>query len=413
MQEIILDFDPSAVCRFCLEHERPMESLFNLQFLPELLANLTQLEISSDDPFSKLICEQCASFAQSMLEFREKCIDSQNVLKECIVASKILVDEEQIGNTHKVGIEYVICAEDDEHGKEHIESIAVDETRLAELTIQMIGEDDDGGECVLHMKTDSQEDDDELSKLYKCLYCPKGYSSYELLRSHLNFHHRDQRPDCDEVIEDKDEFVDQTHATNDDNAEESDMPAIEQLRSDNGNDSQVEHEDDNATDSQFEHEELVKQQPVEAESTGSTKSRKRGRKKADVVQTQFVECGKHINSDLQEAINRHRKTHHSATSDAASTDTKPSRRKKVFLCNICGHNCKSASNLAVHLRRHNAQYVCHCTHCGKGFPRRADLKSHVRQHTDDLTEGLDLCCIATFFTVDRSVIGDCRPATNG
>uniref|UniRef100_A0A2M4BLS2 Putative c2h2-type zn-finger protein n=1 Tax=Anopheles marajoara TaxID=58244 RepID=A0A2M4BLS2_9DIPT len=401
MQEISLDFDPSAVCRFCLEHERPMESLFNLQFLPELVANLTQLEISSDDPFSKLICEQCASFAQSMFEFREKCIDSQRLQKECI-ESRILVDGGQTISMHKVGIEYVVCAEDDEPAYVHIDAFSDDETRLAELTIQMVEEDDDndGIECVLckehitggeqmvelHMKTDHAEDegDDELPKLCKCLYCPKAYSSYELLGMHLNFHQRDQWqcPQCDEVIEDKNEFID--HLRSHDNVEEFDMPievAIHQLQADNGDDSLLEHEPDN--EKQLEHEEQMEHH-TEEDSKAADKSRKRKRKKTDIMPTQFVECGKHIDSELQKAIKRHRKKHHSMTSDAASADPLPDRyQKKVFLCNICGHDCKSASNLAVHLRRHNAQFVCHCPQCGKGFPRRADLKSHMRQHTGE------------------------------
>ncbi|XP_050084382.1 zinc finger and SCAN domain-containing protein 2-like [Anopheles aquasalis] len=394
MQEISLD--PSAVCRFCLEHDRPMECLFNLQFLPELVANLTQLEITSDDPFSKMMCEQCATFAQSMFEFREKCIDSQRILKECI-ESRILVDEEQMISTHKVGIEYVVCTEDDDRGNEHIVSLSDDETRLAEFTIRMIDDeddDDDGSECVickehvsggeqmmeLHLKTDHPggTDDDGLPKLCKCLYCPKAYFSYELLGLHLNFHPRDQWqcPECDEVIEDKDEFVD--HLQSHDNVEEFEMPlevAIQQMQSDNGNDSQMEH--DAVTGNVMEHQ-------VEAESKGTAKSGKRKSKKTAVMPTQFVECGKHINPELQEAIKRHREKHHSTTRDTASIDTAPGKsKKKVYLCNICGHNCKSASNLAVHLRRHNAQYVCNCPHCGKGFPRRADLKSHIRQHTGE------------------------------
>uniref|UniRef100_A0A182K2D9 C2H2-type domain-containing protein n=1 Tax=Anopheles christyi TaxID=43041 RepID=A0A182K2D9_9DIPT len=60
-----------------------------------------------------------------------------------------------------------------------------------------------------------------------------------------------------------------------------------------------------------------------------------------------------------------------------------SEQKRVYLCNICGHNCGSSSNLGVHLRRHNGQSVCECTVCGKGFPRRSDLVMHMRKHTGE------------------------------
>ncbi|ETN61555.1 hypothetical protein AND_006782 [Anopheles darlingi] len=458
MQDFSLEIDPTSVCRFCLDHERPMELLFDLQFLPELVASLTQLEISFDDPFSKLICEQCGTLARSIFEFREKCIDSQRVQKEWM-ESRILEEDEQTSSTLKVGVEYIVCDEDDnrendnqeslsvdaieeqtintlkvgveyivcdeddnrenqenqellsvdavegqtdsslkvgveyvvcheedEQGNENKDSLSDDEARLAELTIQMINDGEDerrlreehgyDEEQIINMKTDPVDevaDDDELPKISKCPYCVNAYSSYELLGLHLNSHQRDQWhcPECDEVLEDKDEFIEHLRMHG---GEAFKIPyeiSIQQLQPDQENDLQVKQEE------QIEHR-------IKAESTGTTKGQKRKRTKKP---TQLVECGKRKHSDLQQTINQDRQTHlntDSALNDAETTD-EPSkgRRRKVFLCNVCGHNCKSASNLAVHLRRHNAQFVCHCSHCGKGFPRRADLTSHMRQHTGE------------------------------
>uniref|UniRef100_A0A182NP50 C2H2-type domain-containing protein n=1 Tax=Anopheles dirus TaxID=7168 RepID=A0A182NP50_9DIPT len=60
-----------------------------------------------------------------------------------------------------------------------------------------------------HTKSD-HADDDTLPKIRKCFFCPKAYSSYELLDYHLNFHPQKvwQCPHCDKETKKKALFID-------------------------------------------------------------------------------------------------------------------------------------------------------------------------------------------------------------
>uniref|UniRef100_A0A182T2S4 C2H2-type domain-containing protein n=1 Tax=Anopheles maculatus TaxID=74869 RepID=A0A182T2S4_9DIPT len=60
-----------------------------------------------------------------------------------------------------------------------------------------------------HMKSD-HADDGGLPKIRQCFFCPKAYSSYQLLKYHLNFHPQKlwQCPQCEKRIHNKASFID-------------------------------------------------------------------------------------------------------------------------------------------------------------------------------------------------------------
>ncbi|XP_052750277.1 zinc finger protein 677 [Galleria mellonella] len=71
------------------------------------------------------------------------------------------------------------------------------------------------------------------------------------------------------------------------------------------------------------------------------------------------------------------------TSHMGSYLSKPKMEKK-FYCHICGATLSTSGNFAVHLRRHNKDYVASCEQCGKGFVTKTEFAIHMRKHTGEL-----------------------------
>lgn len=87
---------------------------------------------------------------------------------------------------------------------------------------------------------------------------------------------------------------------------------------------------------------------------------------------------KHINH-----LNVHMRTHRDSLGNPIALPTSSNQEKKKFPCTVCGNNCSSKSNLAVHMRRHSGEMTNFCSVCGKGYPRSTDLVVHLRKHTGE------------------------------
>ncbi|XP_055302052.1 zinc finger protein OZF-like [Sitodiplosis mosellana] len=79
----------------------------------------------------------------------------------------------------------------------------------------------------------------------------------------------------------------------------------------------------------------------------------------------------------------HMRSHRNSSIKPSHSTDETTGNKKQFLCSICGVNCTSRSNLAVHTRRHTGIMTNFCSICGKGYPRSTDLTIHMRKHTGE------------------------------
>uniref|UniRef100_A0A182VU69 Protein krueppel n=1 Tax=Anopheles minimus TaxID=112268 RepID=A0A182VU69_9DIPT len=460
--------DTGTVCRFCLTNIGTLQSIFDHETvdIPAIVKTVTNLEISANDPYSKVACITCIDVIRSIVEFGEKCISSFHQSECKLFAAK--KSESSLPKELQLHVEFIKCESagktsgysyeqedtiatrtDTEH-EDAGESIEADDavtenpqkhrnTRTTSpeivkydcfessnhdragnsVTCTKCGERFTGGKQMLtfHMKSDHAADDG-LPKIRQCFYCPKAYSSYQLLKYHLNFHPQKmwQCTQCDKRIHSKAIFIDhlRIHANeryyvckecgkrftalkylsshtrlhakdireeNDkatDTSEELWVPAVQPASHTRTNmlpqkPVLQEFEKEQASiDSPFCHDHIVKGTTNRAETSES-----------ELYGCEV--CGKKLKTKSN--YTNHRKMHSRKDTNGAQNVVHAANsatiQRRVYLCNICGHNCGSSSNLGVHLRRHNGQSVCECSVCGKGFPRRSDLVMHMRKHTGE------------------------------
>ncbi|XP_053672352.1 zinc finger protein OZF-like [Anopheles nili] len=413
MQKESVEDEIHSVCRLCLGNDSSLRSIFDHVTIdiPYLVQNVSKLEIFEEDSLSHLICSQCTDFIESIVKFKAMCIESSNVLEEKLRqlvesqsshrnespehSEELHVDiirrdslEEQtypgtIGHeqecTSEIYLDSDAGSEDELTGSSDDMESKKDSSSHFTDTLKDITTDRDHMPCALcgesiligkmnyHIKSD-HADDRGLPKIRQCFFCPKAYSSFELLKYHLNFHPQElwQCPQCDKKIGKKSLFID--------------------------------HLRTHANDRFYVCEDCGKRFTTMAYLSNHRKIHKRKNcndtEKSTVFECEV--CGRQMKH--KSSYTNHRKSHRNDGSPSNTVRRKIARKvpetckpKRVFLCNICGHNCGSSSNLAVHLRRHNGQSVCHCSVCGKGYPRRADLIMHMRKHTGEKPHECPTC----------------------
>lgn len=60
-------------------------------------------------------------------------------------------------------------------------------------------------------------------------------------------------------------------------------------------------------------------------------------------------------------------------------------------CPMCNFQTKSRSSLKGHIKRHEGEYTCFCSVCGRGFIGKALLATHEEIHLDIKRYGCDFC----------------------
>uniref|UniRef100_A0A182ILF5 C2H2-type domain-containing protein n=1 Tax=Anopheles atroparvus TaxID=41427 RepID=A0A182ILF5_ANOAO len=378
-----------SVCRFCLNSEC-VNTIFDHDTIDI---------ISSDDAHTKFICQGCREFIESIVEFRERCIQSYNTLQNQQLLDTVSVEEfieecSEPGAEEDYRLEFIKCESphaetipgtgEDLDELEHLEhetnsrsdvnenedqlqievtlpgGITVDKNAQSCKRMQeplsdqdtlniavcpLCGERFTGGKIMVrhHIKSD-HADDDTLPKIRQCFFCPKAYSSYQLLKYHLNFHPQKvwHCPQCGQRIVKKGIFIDHLRIHANERHYECKVcgkrfTTMKYLST---------------------HRQLHKLQ--EAQSCNK------------MYECEI--CGKQMK--FKSNYTNHRKTHKDNSGmqgethgDSCSADLE---HKKVYLCNICGHNCGSSSNLTVHLRRHNGESICQCS--------KNDLKTHQKRN---------------------------------
>uniref|UniRef100_A0A182Y964 Uncharacterized protein n=1 Tax=Anopheles stephensi TaxID=30069 RepID=A0A182Y964_ANOST len=457
---VTIDFE--SVCRFCLTNAGVFQSIFDHEIvdIAAIVKTITNLEVSKDDPFSKVACNSCIDIVRCIVDFRDKCISSFHESEQKLLA----LEEASLAKELQLHVEFIKCDSPGDSGCNSYEQEGAitnltdtdneDEDAPANTETQSISEETakntlskstsnseeventttctECGECVsggkqmltYHMKSD-HADDGGLPKIRQCFFCPKAYSSYQLLKYHLNFHPQKlwQCPQCDKRIHNKASFIDhlrihaneryyvckecgkqftalkylsthsRVHKRNTANASSKskdvkgsvkDTPLEsfsqpEPLASPIQSTTLLEKLAEQEPETNLAHVDSLHSQDQKVNHLqNGTETYQSGMYECEV-------CGKKLKTKSN--YTNHRKMHDRKETKAeekivpiSSHDTV---QRRVYLCNICGHNCGSSSNLGVHLRRHNGQSVCECSVCGKGFPRRSDLVMHMRKHTGE------------------------------
>ncbi|XP_049278655.1 zinc finger protein 432-like [Anopheles funestus] len=452
-----------TVCRFCLTNSGKLQSIFDNEIIdiPATVMKITNLGISKNDPFSKVACNPCIDIIVSIEEFREKCLSSFHQsehklfeVKESSLSQELQLqvefvkceslgngcnsyeqedaisnrtDTEQVDNGESIKEDAIAekyrnnrngCTLSSETAKySFFKSSSYDQSRHSAICTKC-GESVSGGKQMLiyHMKSD-HANDAELPKIRQCFYCPKAYSSYQLLKYHLNFHPQKmwQCPQCDKRIHNKAIFIDhlrihaneryygckecgkrftalkyisshsRLHKRNIVNDSEKKTDTSHEIWSrseqftSHTQSTYLLHEDQqdckgqqSLMDSLYSNDQNIKSTPNRTETN-----------KSEIYECEV--CGKKLKTKSN--YTNHRKMHARKNTNTGlnvvPATCSATVQRRVYLCNICGHNCGSSSNLGVHLRRHNGQSVCECSVCGKGFPRRSDLVMHMRKHTGE------------------------------
>uniref|UniRef100_A0AAX7TS29 C2H2-type domain-containing protein n=1 Tax=Astatotilapia calliptera TaxID=8154 RepID=A0AAX7TS29_ASTCA len=75
----------------------------------------------------------------------------------------------------------------------------------------------------------------------------------------------------------------------------------------------------------------------------------------------------------------------------SDSQSKTHTRKNSVQCNTCGKMFPYRSHLITHLRVHTGEKLYSCTVCGKRFGQKSDLERHVRIHTGEKPYSCAIC----------------------
>ncbi|XP_058126618.1 zinc finger protein 182-like [Anopheles ziemanni] len=420
-----------SICRLCLEEDGivPIFDHENID-IPSVVKFVTQLEISNYDAFTKVVCVSCCKFLESVVEFKERCIQSYQTLLE-LQQESAHVDSKEFATLHSnqdFPLEFIECVppqtktihetaedaddgeqldtrsysetdtyaskdrletEDDEKSKiskrgslrkRSIEPEPGQESSTSTNPCPLCGEHIAGGKIMVkhHIKSD-HGDDGTLPKIRQCFFCPKAYSSFQLLKFHLNFHPQKvwQCPQCDKCFRNKGIFID--HLRRHANERHFECKICGKRFTTNNYLST--------------HRQLHKMQDVRNSKVNrSTYSgRKQGRKEAVHDDQTFLcsICPDRFNLQMQ--LNMHLQCDHVPQDNS---------EHRYYKCTVCSKPYVNMQLLNIHRQLHELDESCTktesnekntqdvsavflCVYCGREFLAERYFKRHLQSHTSD------------------------------
>ncbi|XP_055541879.1 gastrula zinc finger protein XlCGF57.1-like isoform X1 [Wyeomyia smithii] len=433
------------LCRICTRKASCLWSMFDqTRNIPELVWLLAKVEIKRTDELPQQICSECLSFVENAFEFKERCLHSElywqrnwlehetrdqksDVMKFeiCMIdepetkslATEIKVEDEQCqsaddGHPNLVLHRKVTENTDtknvvDNHENQKCVPSKIPETRREVQCSKCNDVFTNQSYLRYHINSDhADENTPNEKKIRKCFFCPKEFSTFQYLSSHLAFHKRKVWTCalCDKDIEKKCLFVDHLRMHAKELHYKCDacpcaFTSQAQLRKHKKTHfkSKVKQERLLVTKVNGDIQHGKVSEFIESDGRLEETSKKSATEKADVKPVTCSICKESF--QYPRNLNFHLKSEHVPTDDSSprihhcGTCNKTFmtlehlvyhmkfHKKKSWSCPSCNKQFKNLYGYKLHQLTHQNNPNVLCPYCGKFFLHKSNVKTHInRQH---------------------------------
>ncbi|XP_058819156.1 zinc finger protein 569-like [Topomyia yanbarensis] len=225
-----MDYKPNficfdQVCRICMKTSDGLQSIFgHPQDIPEIVMLLSKVEVLESDNLPKQICPECMTYAGNVVEFKERCLQSDRTLREYISGSyedrkqnflkqehgllvedtdslplgpefiKCEIDESASDKSDEGGNDFEIVdgndsySEEDDAGDENYpehEKVKIDRRIRRRRRIRKTVEDDSDDEPLIVKRI--------RIETHGCTTCDEKFTNKSLIKFHMKSDHADDK----------------------------------------------------------------------------------------------------------------------------------------------------------------------------------------------------------------------------